>query len=898
MILLPGAIAAVLHEGGTVVLPSRQRAHAVQLAAARAQLARGARVWRTPDVLPLSAWLARELARQGCAEARLPRLLTPVEEWWLWRECALEATADLPLVNRSALAEGLRAAHRLAAEHGIGTSPAGLPGTESALLAAVQRAVQTRAAGAGAATLAQLVAAAPCGGSQAPLLFAGFVQPTPQLLALAASRGLPAGLAPLPAGPAEPLGVPGVRRPADEDTELAEIAQWCHAQARKAAGARLLVMLPGPPGRRERLAVLIRQTLDPRGWLTGGSPRDPVAIEGGSPLAHAPVAAHALACLALLCGRTLDPAGLSSWLLSPCWSHAAAARHPLVEAGLAQAGALAWSLRELLAALPQLPRPAAGAARELARRLRAGGAVLRPARAGMRHWAQRMQEALQHLGWPGAGRRDSGEQQTVARFLELIDEAGSLDALAGPVGRGRALAWLAELAARTAFAPADPDPLVTICPQLIDPVVTHDAIWVAGLTADSFPAPVAPDPYLPLAAQRAAKVPAACAAGRLAEAQALLAAWRAATPDLTLSAPARAGDLALLPSPLLAGWPPQESEPAAPPPWLPLQLQRQEQSESWVDAAGTPWPADLPLPAGTRTLDLMSLCPFRAYAELRLAAAQRRAPQPGVAPEVRGQLLHGALQRFWSEVRDSQRLSALTPRALTGLIRRCVRSSARELPAEPRRGIAARRALARERVRAQRLIADLTTLERGRAPFTVEATEFSARLSLGERPLAVRIDRIDVLASGGRAVLDYKSGRRSAADWYGARPSHPQLMTYLAAAGPDVVALATVNINARELRYDGVAQTPGLLPRVASVAPVLGLSQAAAWDAQRRAWIENVNRLAAAFASGQAQVDPRPGACEHCHLAGLCRTGEGGAGWEGEVREEEGESVAAPGAAA
>ena len=66
-------------------------------------------------------------------------------------------------------------------------------------------------------------------------------------------------------------------------------------------------------------------------------------------------------------------------------------------------------------------------------------------------------------------------------------------------------------------------------------------------------------------------------------------------------------------------------------------------------------------------------------------------------------------------------------------------------------------------------------------------------LRLAGVELSVRIDRVDALDAGGLAILDYKSGRPGKAEWYEPRPSHVQLMAYLAAVGGDVRALATVN---------------------------------------------------------------------------------------------------------
>ena len=156
--------------------------------------------------------------------------------------------------------------------------------------------------------------------------------------------------------------------------------------------------------------------------------------------------------------------------------------------------------------------------------------------------------------WPGERARGSGEQQTVVRFHELLDEFGQLASAARSISRDSAIQWFTELATRTAFRPADDDAVITISSTLADPVVRYDAIWVAGLHAEAFPQPVQPDPFIPLAAQLAAGVPAASAAGRLSEARALISAWRAGADELVLSAPARSDDLELLPSPLLAEW--------------------------------------------------------------------------------------------------------------------------------------------------------------------------------------------------------------------------------------------------------------------------------------------------------------------------------------------------------
>jgi ATP-dependent helicase/nuclease subunit B len=174
-------------------------------------------------------------------------------------------------------------------------------------------------------------------------------------------------------------------------------------------------------------------------------------------------------------------------------------------------------------------------------------------------------------------------------------------------------------------------------------------------------------------------------------------------------------------------------------------------------------------------------------------------------------------------------------------------------------------------------------LERSRDPFRVEDTEFEKTLSLPGAQMKVRIDRLDVLGSGGRAILDYKSGRRTTADWYGERPSHPQLLAYLAAIGQNVVAMATVNVTAREVRFDGIASSSQLLPKVKGVEGPEADHSGDAWELRTRQWRACVERLASAFLAGRAALDPKPGACDFCHAVSVCRISDGGINVAAEV---------------
>jgi ATP-dependent helicase/nuclease subunit B len=881
---LKSDVTDLLQRGGTLIVPTRQRAHAVRLAQSAARLAGGERVWASADVLAAAGWLRREaqrLAAEG-SPATGPRVLSRAEEWFLWRQSAADITAGLPLLNGATLGDSLQRASTLAYEYRIELPRAAAPGSEARMLLEARQAFDERCQALGAVSADAWLARAQHAdaGGQSAIALRGFDALSPRMAALVGVRAAP---------DERPEPVTELLLCADEREELERIACWCRERVLRQADARLLIMLPGAPGARERLAALIRQALDPRSLLAATSASQAlVGIEGGQPLSEVPLIAHALTSLELLSGGELDGARLSAWLRAPYWRSPAAAARARLDLKLRDGKLVTARLRELLGALGLMKADLQLAARECdaqltraARTLGAGGARL-----ATRSWSERCRAALEALGWPGPLAADGPGRETLLRWHELLEEFGELSGSTGPLGCAEALRLLEARAARSPLQPADEDVTVTISPLLADPIVHYDGIWVAQLHADVFPQAVAPDPFLPLAAQRSAGVPAASASGRLAQARTWLRAWDAGSDELVLSAPRHAGDMALLASPLLKAAPlPPRSATVH---WLPATLHRAGALEALEDSTGIPWNAATPLPRGTRALDLQNTCPFRAYAELRLGSLRPEIPEPGIPALDRGTLLHAALEKLWGQLRDSDSLAALSALALEELIAHSVEGAALALleraTSNRRRRQAQQgqmdmfaampKALSRECRRATRLIRDLCQLDRARSPFRVESTERAAELALAGARVAMRIDRVDVLAAGGRAVLDYKTGGHVSGRWYDERPTYPQLLAYLTALGEDVAALATVWINSRTLRFDGVARDNGLLPGIRAAHAAAGAAPADAWRAQRHAWRAVLERLIHGFLGADATVDPKPGACRNCHVINICRIDE------------------------
>ena len=280
-------------------------------------------------------------------------------------------------------------------------------------------------------------------------------------------------------------------------------------------------------------------------------------------------------------------------------------------------------------------------------------------------------------------------------------------------------------------------------------------------------------------------------------------------------------------------------------------------------------------------VELQSLCPFRAQAELRLDARPMDQVSPGIDPLERGLLLHGALETLWGEFRDQDGLKAIDPATLRSRVHALVD----RLSVPMLTGASAHRArlVAIEVDIATRKLCELLALERERPPFAVlERPEFVESYTASGLVLSLKIDRIDRLLTAGpdaspqEVVIDYKTGTSAnPAKWWGPRPEQPQLPLYAVARRQHLAGVAFALLNARQSGFKGVVRSDGILPGVAAHPATRSVPpDALTWDTMLDGWQRMVDALIDGFAGGDARVAPLPHACDRCHLASLCRIDE------------------------
>ena len=845
-----------------LVVPSAQRAAAVRIAFTNEHLRAGRAVWNSPEVLPWSAWLERGLDEARGRGVPVPRRLSRTQEWWLWREAVHAACGEFTVLSPDSLIDSVRRAVLALEDHGIELRDAGAP--ETAVLLGARAHFARRCVALHALWSQSWSACAPYIKSAASTRLAGFAE-----LGAARRRWL------------ESLGIEAItdlsvaERPADAAThsyaepelEAAGAARWCAEQLRADPEARLLIVVPRLGEQRHRWDRALSQRLDYGALLEGaGTPADGAAFaaEGGQPLSDFSLAAAALDLLWLAAGEA-DFTVLSAVLRSRYWDSEGYATRLALDVWLRQQSFAPPEARRLHLLLEMVAAQVGEAPAAALRRLLEGLDLFPPAQpapmAPAPDWARRFAEWLQRAGWPGAA-LSSDEQQIRVRFDELLGEFAALGAETGALTLISAAQLLRQLAARTAFEPATDDVPVTLTSSLEDPIVRYDGIWIAGLTADAWPAPMRPDPLIPWALQRAASLPLASPEGALRSAEEAMRRWRQATDQLVFSYASSDGDLPRHASPLLPAGSAAAAEGFELESWLATHA---PPLEIWRDPGGPAWPAGQSPGGGTWLLESQALCPFRAFALVRLQAERLSEPQPGIDPRLRGKILHAALEHFWRQLQDSSALHAMGTQAAIALAHESI---ARALGQAQRRasGLLDAQLLRREAMRDERLLELLIGWELAREPFAIEMLEHSLPLDLAGGRLGVRVDRVDRLMDGRLIVIDYKSGDAASFEPLSDRLTQPQLPAYATVAGDRTAAVAMLHLGRHGLKLRGVADTAG---RLTGLRPLK--EGQPDWPMLLERWGGQLAGLLQEFLRGRAVVDPQPKACDHCHLQLFCR---------------------------
>ncbi len=486
-------------------------------------------------------------------------------------------------------------------------------------------------------------------------------------------------------------------------------------------------------------------------------------------------------------------------------------------------------------------------------------------------WAKAISEALTIIGFPGERGLDSTEYQALAKWHEVVADFAALDRVLARTGYTDAVSRLRRMAADALFQPESPEVPIQVLGELEATGMAFDHLWVMGLSDETWPRAPRPNPFLPAELQRAAGVPQGSAAGMLEQARRLTGEWLSCADEVVLSYPLREDDREFKASPLIVAVP--ESAIALPEyasyRGAVHDLRKIDRIE---DARAPALGAGSTVGGGTAVIRDHAACPFRAFARHRLDAESLEVPHAGLNAMERGTLVHRVLAQAWAQLKTKSALDAIPEADLNALLARAAEDAVSRIRRE-RPTVLSGRFAEIEKRRLARLARAWLEVEKQRGGFTVLATEDKRRIEIGGLDLNARLDRVDETNDGRRIVIDYKTGKASPGAMVSARPEEPQLPLYLVTTEPDAVAVAFAQVRAGDMKFAGLARDADVLPDVRTL-PDGKLKQAApSWGQQVEAWRADLARIAAGFAGGNAEVDPKryPNTCLYCDVKPFCR---------------------------
>ncbi|MDP9199910.1 MAG: PD-(D/E)XK nuclease family protein [Pseudomonadota bacterium] len=865
---------AHLAAGGLVLTPDLRLARILRRLHDRDQVAAGRQVWPTAQVLPVHAWLLQQWQQAAASRPELPDVLPSVALRWLW---ASQTARDAPgLLDPAELGVRARASWlRLRAHGGDLAAVACWPLTrDQQAFLGWARAVEAELDSRQVCDVGELARrmtradALPAAGP--PILLAGFRRMTPAEDALFSALAN-AGRGVERSAPSSQDAACFRHRSTDPESERRAMLAWLRDRVTHAPDGIHALIVPDLDSNRGALERALAASLQPELELPGtGNEKRSFDLAGGNPLAVQPVVDSALAAIACAAGA-VDWTAASRLLLSAHVGPADAERNVRVAIDLA--------LREVQGPLQingtlLADRAEYAGASQMAQAIRrAVSAVEGQKRRDAGAWAEAFGACLAAWGWPdnfrtGNSRLSSREFEAARRFRELLQELATLAAVAPQIGVLEALRELRRLTAAP-FQPESGEPTVFVLDAYDDPGVHFDSLWVAGLTAAAWPPAVSVDPLLPIEIQRQLGMPAVTPEACVAEARDIIGRWRSRAGAVVLSWPQFENDTETDGSPLLPADAVELALPGSPPSRERLSYEAAQLER--VPEAAIPLLDGGPVKGGARLLELQAQCPFRAFAELRLAAKPLEEPQSGFDARLRGTVLHRVLQDLWGRLGSQRSLAALDETARSALVAVTVDVA---ITASTPAGTGLH-TIELEREWQRRAVARLLELDLARPPFIVAEAERARPLTIAGLPLNLRVDRVDRMGEE-LIIIDYKTGRTHSSAWRGARMDAPQLPLYAVLHPDRPTGIAFAGIGAAAAKYVGVGREAGSFHGIEAAAKFRltedkqnGFSWAEI-TAHWRAWLE---RLAGDFAAGRVEVDPKLGAstCRYCHLAALCR---------------------------
>ena len=810
-----------LQGSGTVVTANRRLARVLRDEFGARQLSAGATAWRTPAIVAWQDWLVTV-----CNGARqqdvLPMRINAHQSQWLWERCLRKELGDADVGIANLVRQSRDAWQRLADWRvSIRELARSAQNREQRLFAAaagrylglLQRENMVDGAG-----LGELVLDIVAGGRsrlQGRHTFAGFEQRRPIDAAVQealASIGIAAGFAPH----RSINDACSLAAYENSEAELRAAGAWARRQIERNPEARVAIVAGQLDTDGERIARQVRDGVTP-GWQHGGPGLlHAVNVSYGRRLSEYPAVAIALILLRWLVDE-LASTDVSLLLRSPLLASGGLQGRSRLELLLRRLPDRRWSPSMITAELRGREQDADTG--DWLTRLAAFSKRRRelPKTAAPGDWVIRFDETLSDFGWPGAAPLGSADFQLVNRWRELLNEFARLALVSPKMTAATALARLELLATDTVFQPESPQAQV----QLIGPLEASgsqfDALWLSGMSTANWPPAGVPSVLISRRLQEKHGMPDCTPDNTMQYARRLLTHLVESADTVVCSYALTEDDAEQTVSDLLR-------------PLLDAEATEQPDpglyAATLTAAATTPAADRVPavgdgerLSGGATTLQRQLHDPVSAFVYGRMGGRLIYPQAVGIPALLRGNLVHDALYKLYIDLPSSSDLRAWTGEDLDSRIAAALDFA---FARHERNGDAVlKQLLALERRRIAGLLREFVAVDADRGEFRVAGVEGRFEFVAGPVRLSLRFDRFDSFDDGSVAILVYKTGSGKRLLNREQQAQEIQLFVYAAAIDAPVSALALVNVDSRQIVFDGagrgytdIDEWPGLLRRV------------------------------------------------------------------------------------